>query len=232
MQRLNMRQSSERDERSSKREQAATLHTQEMRELLDSLHEETQRIENALEMMLHTARLEKFELDLTSQRVDLMQLAREVVNEHKKVWIRSSIFPKIITDGSSMVVKTDEKWLRFVLNQLLSNAIKYTRANQGRGARKLLITLEKEGHGCRLCIADEGIGIPEQDLPRVFDPFFTGENGRLVAEATGMGLYLIQQVCARLGHRITVESRQGEGTAVTIRFDNHSLIHDSMHREM
>lgn len=101
---------------------------------------------------------------------------------------------------------TDEKWLGFVLEQLLSNALKYTRAG---GVR---IFLEHE----TLCIADTGIGIAPEDLPRIFEKGYTGYNGRRDKKSTGIGLYLCQEILKRLAHGITITSTLGEGTKVTL----------------
>ncbi|WP_409344114.1 sensor histidine kinase [Paenibacillus sp. MBLB4367] len=191
--------------------------------LFRSIQEENERISRGLEMMLHTARLDHFRLDVRIERVSLLSLVRQVVNGHKKACIRASIFPRV--EGDDINVETDGKWLSFVLNQLMTNAIKYSKDKPG--SKQLLFTLKIEGTGCRLSVTDEGIGIAEQDLGRVFDPFFTGENGRMVEESTGMGLYLAREVCGRLGHSLQVESELGIGTTVTIGFST-----DSIYREL
>ncbi|WP_068773853.1 HAMP domain-containing sensor histidine kinase [Paenibacillus sp. FJAT-26967] len=194
-------------------------------ELLDaiaSIQEENEKIAYGLQMMLYTARLEKFELDLHPRRVDLTTVVRRVINEHKKACIRASIFPKIEADSESVEVETDEKWLAFVLHQVVSNAIKYSRKQPG--AKPLTIRIEQLAHGAALSIQDKGVGIAEEDLPRVFDAFFTGENGRgVVTESTGMGLYLARQVVSKLGHRIRIESVPGEGTTVHLMFQSEGI---------
>lgn len=189
--------------------------TQEEQRLLAlSLQEETDRMTRGLEMMLYTARLGKFEIDLHVKQTALHALARNVVNAHKKLCIRHSIFPRI--DGESWV-ETDEKWMTFVLNQFVSNAIKYSKSKAG--AKKINFTMEAFGNGGgKLTVSDEGIGIAPHELPRIFDPFFTGENGRTTGESTGMGLYLAKQVCSRLGHELSVTSVMGESTAMTVVF--------------
>lgn len=108
-----------------------------------------------------------------------------------------------------------------MVEQLLFNALKYSK--QGAGDH-ITIRIETEGHETRLSVADEGIGIPPQDLPRIFDAFFTGENGRTMTEATGMGLYLAKQVCSRLGHQLYAESKEGTGTVMTIVFSSDTLV--------
>ncbi|TCM98015.1 signal transduction histidine kinase [Paenibacillus sp. BK033] len=184
-------------------------------ERLQSIREETGRMTRGLDMMLHTARLDKIEFDLHPRSVALHEAARSVINAHKQLCIRHAIYPRI--DGEA-VVETDEKWLTFILNQLIGNAIKYSKRKPG--SKKLIVSIEQEPDlsAVRMSVIDEGIGIEAHDLPRVFDPFFTGENGRSVEESTGMGLYLAKQVCGRLGHELYAESEVGSGTKVTVVF--------------
>lgn len=185
------------------------------KERLQSIREEAGRMTRGLDMMLHTARLDKIEFDLHLRSVPLHEAARSVINAHKQLCIRHAIFPRI--EGEA-VAETDEKWLTFILNQLIGNAIKYSKRKPG--SKKLVIRIERETdlNATRLSVIDEGIGIEAHDLPRIFDPFFTGENGRAVEESTGMGLYLTKQVCSRLGHELSVESKVGAGTTVTVIF--------------
>jgi signal transduction histidine kinase len=186
----------------------------EHKQLALSVQEETDRMTRGLEMMLYTARLEKFEIDLHVKQTALHELVRTVINAHKKLCIRHSIFPRI--DGE-LTVETDEKWMTFVLNQFVSNAIKYSKSKTG--AKKLIFHLQAYGNGGGvLTVSDEGIGIAPHDLPRVFEPFFTGENGRTAGESTGMGLYLAKQVCNRLGHAMDIDSVLGESTTLTVAF--------------
>ncbi|MFF2480761.1 sensor histidine kinase [Paenibacillus sp. NPDC058071] len=199
--------------------QSKTLSQEEQALLLTSLQEENERLVRGLETMLHTARLDKFEIDVHIRSVPLHEIARNVINAHKKLCIRYAIYPRVEGEGYA---ETDEKWLAFVLNQLVNNAIKYSKRKPG--SKKLAVQVSKLMDGAiRLSVTDEGIGIAAQDLPRVFDPFFTGENGRTIEESTGMGLYLAKQVCGRLGHELTVESEEGQGTRVSMIFYNQSL---------
>ncbi|CAH1190022.1 Sensor histidine kinase GraS [Paenibacillus plantiphilus] len=188
---------------------------------LRSIQEETDRLTRGLDMMLYTARLEKFEVDVHIRSISLHETVRQVVNMHKRLCIRYKIYPQIEGEG---VVQSDEKWMAFVINQLIGNAIKYSK--QKSGSKKLRIriaSIPDQADGVSLQIIDEGIGIAGHDLPRIYEPFFTGDNGRLVEESTGMGLYLAKQVCAKLGHKLTVSSEQGVGTTATIVFLPSSL---------
>ncbi|MDK8179289.1 sensor histidine kinase [Paenibacillus sp. UMB4589-SE434] len=191
----------------------------ETEDLLQNVNEEVERLARGLEMMLTTARLEKFELDLHVSRISIHHTIRQVINQNKKSLIRHQIFPKI--SGEDIQVESDEKWLQFIITQLVTNAIKYSKDKPG--TKSLQFEIEQASYGILLHVKDEGIGIAEHDVARVFDPFFTGENGRKEGDATGMGLYLVKQVCARLGHTITVNSKIQEGTTFTIRFTSDSL---------
>ncbi|GMX67476.1 sensor histidine kinase [Paenibacillus elgii] len=195
--------------------------------VLESIQEENEKLRQGLDMMLHTARLEKFEADLRMQKVDLLQAVRHVINEHKKACIRYRIYPKLIASHEACYIDTDDKWLGIILHQIVSNAIKYSKSKHD-GSKSLIMTITKDGSGCHAVFQDEGIGIAEQDLPRVFDPFFTGENGRLVAESTGMGLFVAREACRRLGHRLEIESKLGEGTTVRLHFRRSGALHEGL----
>jgi signal transduction histidine kinase len=184
------------------------------REAAQSIQEEAERMTSGLEQMLHTARLDKFALDLHIRRRPLHEILRSAVNSHKRLCIKHSIFPRI--DGEAWV-ESDEKWITFVLNQLIGNSIKYSKTKPGSKNLQFRIK-EQNGGAVTLEVEDEGIGILPHDLPRIFDPFFTGENGRSSGESTGMGLYLAKEVCSRLGHSLTAESVPGKGAVFTLTF--------------
>ncbi|MCL6458523.1 MAG: sensor histidine kinase [Gorillibacterium sp.] len=191
----------------------------EQQQLIVSVQEEVERMTRGLEMMLYTARLEKFEMDLHLKRIAIHEVIRTVMNTYKRLCIRHSIFPQIIGEAW---VETDEKWMTVVLHQFISNAIKYSKPKPG--TKILAFSLESLVDGSSmLSVRDEGVGIAPHDMPRIFDPFFTGENGRAAGESTGMGLYLAKQVCSRLGHRLTVTSDLGVGTTFTITFEQRSI---------
>lgn len=184
--------------------------------LLDSIREENEKLAKGLEMALYTARLSQFHIDFKVERVDLLPLVREEINKNKKSCIKYSIFPKI-TGEKELWVETDSKWIGFVINQIIANAIKYSRNKESEN-KSILIEAGREEGKASLRITDEGIGIPRRDLGRVFDAFFTGENGRRYSEATGMGLYLSKRICEELGHEIRIASKEGEWTQVTLTF--------------
>lgn len=202
------------------------LDQSQIESLLRSVSEEADRLTRGLDMMLSTARLDKFELDLHVGGLNLKQVIRQVVNENKKSLIKHKIFPKIEADD--VIVDSDEKWLNFVLTQLVTNSIKYMRDKEG--SKSLTFKVEREGDSILLHVQDEGIGIAPEDLPRVFDAFFTGQNGRKEGDATGMGLYLVRQVCAKLGHTISIASKLNEGTTVTMKFETRAMHHHLLGR--
>ncbi|MED3552507.1 sensor histidine kinase [Cytobacillus praedii] len=178
-----------------------------------AIGDEIDRLKKGLELVLYSARLETFERDFYVETLRLESIVRSVTSSQKRLFIRKRIFPSIQIDTHSIIV-SDEKWLSFVLTQLITNAIRYTVEEN----RKVFFRGYKQGKNSILEIQDEGVGIPCSDIPRVFDPYFTGGNGRNFQESTGMGLYLAKQICEKLGHQIEIESKVNHGTTVRIIF--------------
>lgn len=178
-----------------------------------STQEEIERLKHGLEMVLMNARLDTFEEDMKIEQSSLKQIVSEVVNQNKRLFITNRVFPSVEID-EAIEVPTDAKWLKFIVSQFITNAVKYTQED----GKKVYITVEKMDEGVTLKVRDEGMGIPPNDLKRVTKAFFTGENGRKSGESTGMGLYLAKQICKKLGHKMTIESKVGEGTTVTVCF--------------
>lgn len=169
------------------------------------LNEELQRIEQYVDMVLTYLRLGSRDTDYVFARVDLDRLLRGCIKKYAGQFIRRHL--TLNYQSVDCRVLTDEKWLAFVVEQVLSNALKYTREGS------VSIYLEPP---CILCIRDTGIGIAPEDLPRIFEKGYTGYNGRSDKKATGLGLYLCRQICERLKHTITAQSALGEGTAIRI----------------
>ncbi len=191
-------------------------------ETVVSIAEENKRLQHSLQAMLNMVRLEDFAADFRAEQVDLGALLKRVVNDHKREFIAHGVYPRLEAAEAPVVVQSDAKWLRFILDQLLSNAIKYS----ARPDRDGQVTLRcgRTGQEAFLEIADNGVGIAPEELGRVFSPFYTGSNGRAYTQSTGMGLYLARDACQRLGHRIGLESKPGQGTRVTVRFPaNHTI---------
>lgn len=182
-------------------------------EKAQSIEEELNKLNNGLNMAMHFARIDSFQKDFIVERIFLKKLVFDTVNEEKKIFIKSRITPRVEID-ESIEVYSDIKWIKFVLDQLIINGVKYSK---GMG-KELIIKAYQEEKEIRLSVIDDGIGIPIKDIKRVFDLFFTGENGRKYGESTGMGLYLSKEICANLGHKIEIKSTEHEGTVVTIVF--------------
>lgn len=176
-----------------------------------ALGQELFKIEQYAEMVLHYLRLESLSSDLVLREHDVSALVRETVRKYAPVFIGTGI--RLDLAEFTMPVLTDAKWLGFVLGQILSNALKYTPAGS--------ITIRPDPADPRaLFIEDTGIGIRAEDIPRIFERGFTGENGRteLGQISTGIGLYLTRQVLSRLSHTVSVESEVGRGTRIRLGF--------------
>lgn len=186
------------------------------KETLESISEENEKITHGLEMMLCNARLSQFNLDFKVEKVDILSVIRKVINDNKKSLIRNSIYPKIIYE-EDITVETDNKWISFVINQILVNAIKYSKDVSDED-KHITFEIKDEETRTILSIEDQGIGIPKEDRARVFNAFFTGINGRKTSESTGMGMYLSKRICDELGHGLALESEEGKGTKFFIIF--------------
>ncbi|WP_282155030.1 sensor histidine kinase [Cytobacillus gottheilii] len=179
-----------------------------------SIREETDRMRNGLNTVLYMARLRTIAEDFHIKPVVLSKLIHEVNQDNKRFYIRNAVYPQVKEERPGITVATDEKWLFFLLTQLIHNAVKYSSGQAGN----IEISIYEELGECVLEVRDFGIGIPIADQKRVFSKFFTGENGRKYRESTGMGLYLVKEVADRLQHEILLESVQGEGTVIRIIF--------------
>ncbi|MFC4619816.1 sensor histidine kinase [Camelliibacillus cellulosilyticus] len=173
---------------------------------------ELDRLSKGLEMALYFARLEDFKQDFRAENVRLAEIAGRVVQENKRYFIRHQVYPEVKVPDN-LTALSDAKWLPFILNQLVTNAVKYS---AGSGQKVIIHGYRKDARHVALEVVDYGVGIVKEDQGRVFRPFFTGENGRKTRESSGMGLYLVKEICTRLGHDIELESTVGVGTKVTL----------------
>lgn len=171
----------------------------------ESLSAELLKIEEYVEMVLSYLRLDSASTDYVLRRCDLDSVVRKSLRKYARLFILKKI--KLEFRETNRSILTDEKWLGFVVGQILSNAIKYTAPG---GSIRIY------GDGETLAIADSGIGIRAEDLPRVFEKGFTGYNGREDYKSTGIGLYLSRRILINLGHGITIVSRPGQGTIVRL----------------
>lgn len=177
------------------------------------LTEELQQIEQYVEMVLCYLRLDSAATDYVIQKQDLDILIRQAIRKFASQFIRRKI--KLEYEPCSFTVLTDEKWLLFVLEQIISNAIKYS-----RDGGTVYITMDEPGI---LCIGDSGIGIAPEDLPRIFEKGYTGYNGRSNKKASGIGLYLCRRICTNLRHGITAKSALGRGTVISLDLNRNEL---------
>ena len=170
------------------------------------------RVEQYVEMVLNYLRLDSDSTDFVFKTCALDGIIRQCVRKYAKQFIRKKI--SLEYGGTALQVLADEKWLCFVIEQILSNALKYTSAGSIR-----IFT-----QGETLVIADTGMGIAPEDLPRVFEKGYTGYNGRTDKKATGIGLYLCKMILQKLGHDISISSEVGKGTRVSIDLSREEIV--------
>lgn len=180
--------------------------TEEHRALMTELF----RIEQYAEMALAYTRLDSSSRDLVIREIQLDPVIRAAIRKYASLFIRKRL--RIVYDGTAESALTDEKWLLFILEQLLSNAVKYTDTGS--------VSISVSGQQIR--IADTGKGIAPEDLPRIFEKGYTGKLGRADKQATGIGLYLCKKAADRLNIRLSAESEYGKGSVFTL--DLHSDI--------
>lgn len=171
------------------------------------------KIDELTEQILYYVRTESIEKDYLIKDANLNKIVGEVALKNKDYLLENKI--NFVCDNLNYDVLTDSKWLVFILNQIVNNSIKYKK-EKGDAILKIYAVDNKKN--VKLIIEDNGIGIIESDLPRVFDKSFTGYNGRIRHKSTGMGLFIAKSLCDRLGHKIEIESKQNEYTKVTITF--------------
>lgn len=172
---------------------------------------ELDQVQAHVERALFYARAESPERDCVIRQTQLSQLVAQAVGEHRALLIQSGV--RVETDGLDRSVYTDGKWAAFILGQLLQNAARY------RGPEPVVtISARPLGRQVQLTVADNGLGIPAQELPRVFDRGFTGSNGRARGGSTGIGLYLCKKLAVFLELGLEISSEEGRGTTVTLTF--------------
>lgn len=182
----------------------------------ESIKEELLKIDDYVEQVLFYARSENVEKDYLIKDIKLSEVVNSVIKRNKKDLINNHI--KIELSDLDIVVASDKKWLEFILNQIINNAIKYVDQSP-----KIKIWAHQAKNQVELKISDNGIGILENEIERVFDKGFTGTNGRIKQKSTGIGLYLCKKLCLRLNHEIMINS-DSKRTVVTIVFPYSSHI--------
>lgn len=170
----------------------------------NELSEQIRRIEEYTQMAMCYARLTSESTDFVIRELSVDELVRGEIRKFSSQFIRKKLTLDFKPSGKTVV--SDEKWLGFVIGQVISNAVKYT--NSGG----IEIYFEEPQ---TLCVKDTGIGISPEDLPRIFEKGYTGLNGRIDEKSSGIGLYLCDKICRKLGHKITAESNKN-GTVIRI----------------
>lgn len=164
------------------------------------------KIEQYVDMVLHYIKVNHMSSDLSLQYVSLENIINDVIQKQATFFIHKKI--KLVLDPIHLQILTDEKWISFVLEQILSNALKYTK----EGSIHIYVKDET------LYIQDSGIGIKAEDLPRITEKGYTGYNGRVDKKASGIGLYLCQKIIDHLGYTLHIDSIVKVGTCVSINF--------------
>lgn len=180
------------------------------KEMSYTLQEEVFKIEQYVEMVLHYLRLDSMASDMLFKEYELRDIVNQAIKKHSISFINSKLSLNI--KPFEFRVVTDEKWLLFVIEQLISNAVKYTMTGS------ISVYMQNDDKSNVLVIEDTGIGIRSEDLPRIFERGFTGYNGRMDKKSTGIGLYLCKQILHKLSHPIVVQSEVGKGSKVCIAF--------------
>lgn len=178
---------------------------EENQKLFRQLQMELFKTEQYVEMVLSYLKIGDIAKDMVLERCDLGKVVRQAVKKYSKLFILQKL--SLEMGEIAEIVLTDEKWLSFVVEQILSNALKYTKSGS------VSIYLEQEGV---LVIKDTGIGISVEDLPRIMEKGYTGYNGRIDKRSTGIGLYLCKKVMDKLHHQLRIDSEDGKGTKVVL----------------
>ena len=182
------------------------------RQLKQQLEQEIFKIDSYTNLVLQYLRLESFHDDLVLKQVQIEDLVKEIIRKYALFFIQKGLNVNLYDLDKEIV--TDKKWLLVVIEQIISNSLKYTKEGG----------LEIYMEGQELCIKDTGIGIKNSDVLRVFERGFSGYNGRLTQQSSGLGLYLSKKISEELGHQIRIESEVGKGTIVQIQFAQVNLV--------
>lgn len=181
--------------------------------------EQLGRIDDYIENVLYYARSNSAEKDYLIKKTSIKKTFVEVAVRYRTELQSNNI--NLQTEGLDKYVMTDSKWLTYMLSQIMANSIKYISSER---QPEIKVSAEELDDRIVLNFRDNGIGVSETDLPHIFDKSFTGENGRLRSQSTGMGLYLVKSLCDKLGHTISADSVKGEYMEVRISFGK-----DKMH---
>lgn len=175
-----------------------------------TLNMQIQRIDTYVEQVLYYLRSEVPQQDYVIQAYSLEEMIGTVIKDNRDSLILEHFSVENKVDNIS--VYTDKKWFSYILGQIISNGVKYA----GMGNRVIRFTTRQHGENVTLEIWDNGMGIDQKDLPRIFEKSYTGSNGHQTTASTGMGLYICQKLCQELGHSIQAESQKGAYTRILV----------------
>lgn len=186
-------------------------------DITEILNDELRHINYYLEQALYYARSNSVEKDYLVKEIKLKEIVQNSIKSNARVLISQKI--KIQMENLDQIVFTDEKWILFILNQIISNSIKYKNKNP-----QIVFSAEETANQIFLKIKDNGIGISARDLPRITEKGYTGVTGRNYQKSTGIGLYLCKKLCEKLQLSFKIESEEGKYTTVIIGFPRNSMI--------
>ena len=187
-------------------------------EVTKSIDEELDKVENYTEQALFYARSNAVEKDYIINKTNLKEIVNGAILKNKTTLLNEKVSIEL-SNLKEEEVYTDSKWAVFIINQIIQNAIKYSKKEN----KKIEISSQEKNDKVILYIKDNGIGIKKGEITRVFERGFTGENGRIIGQkSTGIGLYLCKKLCDRLGLGIELNSEKDKGTEVRIIFPKNS----------
>lgn len=185
------------------------------------------RIEELVDQTLYYARSGNLENDFIIKNIQLDQVVKAAIHRYSRHMILAKVYPRL--SNLNVNVRGDAKWVQFMIEQIISNAIKYRKPQAEASYINISATQQTNDFGVKttvLSIRDEGIGIPASDCSRVFEQAFTGENGRAYAKSTGIGLFLVDKLARKMNMSVRLSSQVGKGTTVCLCFS--SALHDVM----
>lgn len=187
-------------------------------EVTNKIDFQMDRIEGFVEQVLYYSRSNNVSKDYIIKQINLDLVVRNVIKRNYRDFIHKKI--KLDIKDIDEIVHSDGKWVEFIINQIIVNSIKYSNSKEPM----ISIYSIKKANSVMLTIEDNGAGIIDKDINRVFEKGFTGENGRKFSKSTGMGLYLCEKLCSKLGLKIIIVSEVNKGTKVTLIFPLSSMV--------
>ncbi len=187
-------------------------------EVTNKIDSQMDRIEGFVEQVLYYSRSNNVNKDYIIKPINIDNVVRNVIKRNYRDFIHKRI--KLDIQDIDEIVYSDGKWVEFIINQIIGNSIKYSNNKE----QMIRIYSIKKTNSVILTIEDNGVGIVTKDVNRVFEKGFTGENGRRFSKSTGMGLYLCEKLCSKLGMKISIDSEVNKGTRVTLIFPLSSMV--------